>query len=149
MRNLILALLSLSALTLTGCAAGLGSEDYERHQARGVHEVVFGTVLEIRKVMIEGTKSGVGPMAGASIGMIATTGSGRSGGVRGILGAVGGGIAGAAVEEAATRQKGYEITVKLDSGRTIAIVQAATEEFKPGERVRVLYGQRGSARVTH
>ena len=149
MPNRILALLALSALTLSGCAAGLGSEDYERHQARTVHEVIFGTVLEVRKVMIEGTKSGVGPAAGASIGMITTSGSGRGGGVRGILGAVGGGIAGAAIEEGATRQKGYEITVKLDSGRTIAITQAATEEFKAGERVRVLYGARGSARVTH
>lgn len=149
MRTRIPALLALSVLALTGCASGLGSEDYARHQARTVHEVVFGTVLEVRKVMIEGTKSGVGPAAGASIGMITTSGTGRSGGVRGILGAVGGGIAGAAIEEATTRQKGYEITVKLDSGRTLAIVQAATEEFKPGERVRVLYGARGSARVTH
>jgi len=149
MRKLILALTALATLALTGCASGLGSEDYQRHQARSVHEVAFGTVLEVRKVLIEGTKSGVGPAAGAGIGMITTSGSGRSGGVRGILGAVGGGIAGAAIEEAATRQKGYEITVKLDSGRTLAIVQAATEEFKPGERVRVLYGARGSARVTH
>ena len=142
-------LILLATLLLTGCASGLGPETYERHQARSVHEVVFGTVLEVRKVLIEGTKTGVGPAAGASIGMITTSGSGRSGGVMGILGAVGGGIAGAAVEEAATRQKGYEITVKLDSGRTLAITQAATEEFKPGERVRVLFGGRGSARVTH
>jgi len=143
------ALIAIATLMLTGCASGLGPESYGRHQARSVHEVAFGTVLEVRKVTIEGTKTGVGPMAGASIGMITTSGSGRSGGVRGILGAVGGGIAGAAIEEAATRQPGFEITVKLDSGRILAITQAATEKFKPGERVRVLFGGRGSARVTH
>jgi len=149
MRSLVVATIALASLTLAGCASDLGPGAYERHQTRSVHEVVFGTVLEVRKVIIEGTKTGVGPMAGASIGMMATSGSGRSGGIRGILGAVGGGIAGAAVEEAATRQPGFEITVKLDSGRILAITQAATEKFRPGERVRVLFGGRGSARVTH
>jgi outer membrane lipoprotein SlyB len=59
-----------------------------------------------------------------------------------------GGLGGAAAEEAVTRQRGVEITVKLDSGRMIAITQAADEEFKVGERVRVLSGG-GTTRVTH
>jgi outer membrane lipoprotein SlyB len=66
-----------------------------------------------------------------------------------VLGAVAGGIAGAAIEEGVTRKKGLEITVQLESGRTLAITQEADEAFNPGERVRVLYGPGGSTRVTH
>ena len=58
------------------------------------------------------------------------------------------GLGGAAVEEGVTRQKGVEITVKLDSGRMLAITQAADEEFRVGDRVRVLSGG-GTTRVTH
>ncbi len=38
--------------------------------------------------------------------------------------------------------------VKLESGRYLAITQAADEDFKAGERVRVLSGH-GTTRVTH
>jgi outer membrane lipoprotein SlyB len=58
-------------------------------------------------------------------------------------------MAGAAAEEGLTRQKGYEITIKLDSGRVIAIVQAADEEFEVGDRVRVIEGGAGATRVSH
>lgn len=56
-------------------------------------------------------------------------------------------VGGAAAEEAVTRQDGVEITVKLDSGRVLAITQAADEEFRVGDRVRVLTGG-GVTRVT-
>ncbi|MHB1437898.1 MAG: outer membrane lipoprotein, partial [Thiobacillus sp.] len=59
-----------------------------------------------------------------------------------------GGLGGAATEESVTRQKGVEITVKLDSGRLLAITQAADEQFRVGDRVRVLSGG-GVTRVSH
>jgi outer membrane lipoprotein SlyB len=40
------------------------------------------------------------------------------------------------------------VTVKLDSGALVAIVQEADETFKAGERVRILSDGRTS-RVTH
>jgi outer membrane lipoprotein SlyB len=61
---------------------------------------------------------------------------------------VAGGVAGQAAEQGATRQTGLEITVKLDSGRLIAVTQAADESFKPGDRVRVL-SDGATARVSH
>ena len=64
------------------------------------------------------------------------------------VGAVLGGLGGAAVEEGVTRNKGVEITVKLDSGRLIAITQSADETFQVGDRVRVLSGG-GTTRVSH
>jgi outer membrane lipoprotein SlyB len=142
----------LTTLLLSACAGGLGSGDYERGQTRGVQEVQMGTVESVREVKIEGTKSGIGSTAGAVVGGVAGSdvGGGKGQIVGGVIGAVIGGVAGAAVEEGTTRQKGMEITVKLDGGRMIAITQAAEEKeiFKVGERVRILSGS-GVTRVTH
>jgi outer membrane lipoprotein SlyB len=142
----------LTTLLLSACAGGLGSDDYARTQTRGVQEVQMGTVESVREVKIEGTKSGVGSTAGAVVGGVAGSevGGGKGQIVGGVLGAVVGGVAGAAAEEGVTRQKGVEITVKLDSGRMIAVTQAAepNEVFRVGERVRILSGS-GATRVTH
>ena len=101
-------------------------------------------------MQIEGTKTPIGAAAGAAVGGIAGSniGGGKGQAVGAILGAVGGGLAGAAVEEGVTRKPGLEITVRLDSGRLIAVTQEADENFAPGERVRVLTGG-GVTRVSH
>ena len=149
MRN-ITAITLVTTSILAGCAGGLGGGDYERGQTRGVQEVQMGVVESVREVKIEGTKSGIGSTAGAVVGGVAgsNVGGGKGQIVGSVLGAVVGGVGGAAVEEGATRQKGYEITVRLDGGRMLAITQAADEEFKVGERVRILSGS-GVTRVTH
>jgi outer membrane lipoprotein SlyB len=61
---------------------------------------------------------------------------------------VAGGVAGSALEEGVMSKDGLEITVKLDGGRMIAVTQEADEQFRVGERVRVLSGG-GVTRVTH
>ena len=56
-----------------------------------------------------------------------------------IAGAIVGGLVGNAVENNANQRNGVEVTVRLDSGRTIAVPQEnAGENFRPGDRVRVL-----------
>jgi outer membrane lipoprotein SlyB len=139
----------LTALTLGGCASGLGSNDYSRNQARTVQQVQTGVVVEVRNVNIEGTKTPIGLGAGAVVGGLAGSQLGRgNGSIAGaVLGAVAGGFAGSAVEEGVTRQKGLEITIRLDSGRTIAVTQGADKYFRPGDRVRVL-SEGGTTRVT-
>ncbi|MCS6786988.1 MAG: glycine zipper 2TM domain-containing protein [Thiobacillaceae bacterium] len=144
----VIAALLLSLLA--GCASGLGSGDYERREARRAYEVKMGVVESVRSVRLEGTESGVGAVAGAAIGGIAGSeiGRGKGSAVGAIVGAVAGGVAGAAAEEAITRKPGVEITVRLDSGRLLAVVQEDTgERFSPGERVRVLESG-GQVRVT-
>ncbi|MGQ9686350.1 MAG: glycine zipper 2TM domain-containing protein [Thiobacillaceae bacterium] len=139
------------ALVSAGCASGLGSGDYERREARRVYEVKMGVVENVRNVRIEGTQSGVGTVAGGAVGGIAgsSVGGGKGQAIGAVLGAVAGGVAGAAAEEALTRKPGLEITVRLDSGRTIAVVQEDTgERFAVGDRVRILESG-GQARVTH
>jgi outer membrane lipoprotein SlyB len=135
---------------LSACASGVGGDDYSRDQARREQTVRLGVVDSVREVKIEGTRSGVGPAAGAVVGGVAgsTVGQGRGSTVGAVLGSVAGGVAGQAAEQGATRQTGLEITVKLDSGRLIAVTQAADETFKPGDRVRVL-SDGATSRVTH
>lgn len=144
------ALLTAALVVLGGCASGTGGKDYSRDQTRGVQEVQMGVVESVREVNIEGTKTPIGAGAGAVVGGVAgsTVGGGRGSIVGATLGAVLGGLGGAAAEEAVTRKKGVEITVKLDSGRMIAVTQAADEEFRVGDRIRVLSAG-GTTRVSH
>jgi outer membrane lipoprotein SlyB len=136
-------------LLLGGCASSLSGSTYSRDQARGEMSVRMGVVESVRQVQIEGTRSPVGSIAGGVIGGVAGRNMGGGSGsiVGSVVGAVAGGVAGSAIEEGITRQTGLEITVKLDNGQLIAITQAADEDFRPGERVRVLSG-RGTTRVS-
>jgi outer membrane lipoprotein SlyB len=145
-----LIMLAVVSPLFVGCASGLGSKDYSREQARVAQDVQMGVVESVRAVNIEGTKTPVGAGAGAVVGGVAgsTVGGGRGSIVGATVGAVLGGLGGAAAEEAVTRQGGVEITVKLDSGQLLAITQAADEEFRVGDRVRVLSGG-GTTRVSH
>lgn len=139
------------AIVSAGCVSGLGSDDYERREARRVYEVKLGVVESVRNVKIEGTESGVGAVAGGAVGGIAgsSVGGDRGQAIGAVLGALAGGVAGAAAEEALTRKPGIEITVRLDSGRIIAVVQEDTgERFAVGDRVRVLESG-GQVRVAH
>lgn len=145
-----LAVLVAASLVISGCASGTGGRDYTRAQARVVQEVEMGRVEHARAVRIEGTKTPIGAGAGVIVGGVAgsSVGGGRGTAVGATVGAVLGGLGGAAAEEAVTRKTGVEITVRLDSGRLIAVTQTADESFRAGDRVRVLTGG-GVTRVSH
>ena len=151
MNNLKLtALLLMTVLLLGGCAGSRSGDVYSRDQTQREMIVRTGIVESVREVTMEGTKSGAGTFAGAAVGGVAGShvGGGKGQIVGAIVGAVIGGMAGSAIEESATKKNAQEITVKLDGGQLIAVVQEAGEYFYPGDRVRVLSGS-GSSRVTH
>jgi outer membrane lipoprotein SlyB len=147
-KGLRLLLVAAAAVTvLGGCAAGMGGRDYQRAEARRAMTVQYGVIQEVRVVKLEGTKTPLGSLGGAAIGGIAgsTVGSGRGASIATVIGAIAGGVAGSAVEEGATRQTGLELTVRLDNGQTLAVVQADEGEgFRIGDRVRVLEDGRSS-----
>ena len=149
-KRIRVAAVVLAAAMVAGCAQGLGGGAYTRDEARREQNVRMGMVESVRPVQIEGTRTGVGPAAGAVVGGVAgsTVGGGRGSTVAAVIGAVAGGVAGQAIEQGTTRKNGVEVTVKLDTGALVAIVQEADETFKPGERVRILSDGRTS-RVTH
>jgi len=55
-------------------------------------------------------------------------------------------VLGEAVEEAATRKRAQEITVKLSNGDTVAVVQEVGKDgvFAVGEHVQLLQGGAGT-----
>lgn len=141
---------AIAALILGGCAYHAGSGDYRGYEVRGEQSVRFGVVEAVRDVRIDPRDTGVGTAAGAVLGGLA--GSNVGGGSGQVAGAIGGailgGVIGQNVEKSSNERHGLEITVRLDSGRYIAIVQEADELFRVGDRVRILSG-RGATRVTH
>lgn len=150
MRITQLLVISLFSVFLAACASSNSGSVYSRDEARKVQTVKTGVVESVRQVKLEGTKSPVGTVAGGAVGGIAgsSIGHGRGSAVGAVVGAVVGGLAGAAAEEGITRKDGLEITIKLDGGGLVAIVQEADEVFKAGERVRLIESG-GTSRVSH
>jgi outer membrane lipoprotein SlyB len=110
----------------------------------------LGTVESVRDVIIDANDTGTGTLAGAAIGGIAgsTVGGGRRANAAGaIAGAVVGGLIGNAVEKNGNDRQGVEVTIRLEGGQIIAITQGKDEEFRPGDRVKILSGQ-GATRVS-
>jgi outer membrane lipoprotein SlyB len=145
-----LILVAFISVFLTACASSNSGSVYSRDDARKVQTVKTGVVESVRAVKLEGTKSPVGTVAGGVVGGVAggSIGSGRGSAIGAVIGAVAGGIAGSAIEEGVTRKDALEITVKLDGGAMIAIVQEADEQFHPGEKVRIVENA-DTSRVTH
>ena len=142
--------LSIIVGLLSGCAGGSSSGSvYTPGQAQREQTVRMGIVEGVRQVTIERAPSGVGAVAGGVIGGVAgsNVGQGKGATIGSVLGAVAGGVAGQALEGGIGRKAGLEITVKLDNGELRAITQEADEQFKLGERVRLLSGS-GVTRVT-
>jgi outer membrane lipoprotein SlyB len=145
-------LASLAACTLlaTGCAYTANTREYRAYDVGAEQTVRFGVVDSVREVQLNAPPTGVGAVSGSFIGSIAGShvGGGSGQAVGAIAGALLGGILGQQVEHDANRRPGVEVTVLLDSGRYIAVVQGAEEPFRAGDRVRVLSAP-GSTRVTH
>jgi outer membrane lipoprotein SlyB len=141
----------LLAAGVSGCASSRAGNVYSRDEARTAQTVTWGTVQAVNAVQIEGTRSHVGTATGAVLGGLAgsTVGGGTGRKAATVGGAVAGGVAGAAAEQGLTRKAGVEVTVALDNGNTVAVVQEAVPEqqFYVGQRVRVLAGG-GTFRVS-
>jgi outer membrane lipoprotein SlyB len=108
-------------------------------------ERLCGTVMSVNQVTIEGEPGPIGLLAGGATGAAVgqTIGSGRGRTAATVIGGAAGALAGAAVEKKVTTKQGIEITVQLDDGRTVAIVQEVDpeENFTPGDYVNIIQGQ--------
>ena len=126
-------------LVATGCQRP-GQNVYSYSEVGKASEVIFGTVLAVREVDVEGQNTGTGALVGAAAGGIAGNQIGHGGGSAAatLAGVVIGGIIGALAEQAATNRKALEYTVTLQTGATITVVQDHNEGervLQPGERV--------------
>ena len=141
------------AILLSSCAQdSLTGDTYSRGEAGRAQSVQTGRITSIRAVKIEGGSQGgalVGALAGGFLG--SNIGGGRASNT---AGAVGGALVGSAIgshaQQAASSRNGIEISVRLDGGGSLAIVQEVNprEPFYIGARVRIL-GSGDRTRVSH
>jgi outer membrane lipoprotein SlyB len=133
-----------SSAVLTGCAnSSLTGDTYSQSDARKVQQVEYGSVLSVKPVVIEGDREGlVGNLGGTIIGGVAgnSVGGGNGQAIATAVGAIVGGIIGQTSEEKLTRKQGQEITIKMDTGKTISVVQEVKDKafFVANDRVKLL-----------
>jgi outer membrane lipoprotein SlyB len=131
---------ALSAI-VAGCATPYAPYRYYRGEAQRTQSIELGVIEGIRPVGLEGPTSGAGALGGAALGGWAGSGIGSGGGNAAAIvgGVILGSLIGNAVERDAVRRPGVELTVRLDTGRMIAVVQDDYgDPFRPGDRIRVL-----------
>ena len=128
------------ALSLAACAPA-GPSGYNVYETQRAQRVEMGVVESVRGVQINARDSGVGTVGGAALGGLAGSAIGQGNGnvAAVIAGAILGGVAGNAIERDANRRNGVEVTVRLDNGRMLAVVQQDSGDvMRPGDRVRVM-----------
>ncbi len=144
------AILLPAIFFMAGCASR-GGKTYSDGDVRSIQRVQTGTVTDVTEVMVESDSSLVGPILGGVTGGV--LGSLLGGGSGKVLFAVGGATAGAlaggAGEAALRRYPANQITVELDSGGYIVVVQGNEDFFVKGDRVRILTTGENKARVQH
>lgn len=143
-----LARTALTAVALSAALAGCAdipqdsAETYSREQLQQAQTVQLGKVVSVRTVRVKGDSNELYTVGGAALGGLAGSNIGQGNGS--VAGAIVGALAAGAVTDFAQQKLNYktasEITVELNSGKVISIVQDTDIPFAPGQRVRVLSG---------
>ncbi|OBU34286.1 glycine zipper 2TM domain-containing protein [Photobacterium kishitanii] len=150
--KILAAVIIASTLGLAGCAANPYGNAYNVNDARQMQQIYYGTVVRTQAVTLNGNGNGIGTLAGGAIGGIlgSGVGGGKGAEIATIGGALLGGFLGNEAGNQATKRNGVNLTIKMDSGRTVSIVQQVNPQvmFHAGERVQVNLSDDGTSRVT-
>ncbi len=129
---------------LCGCAANIGSNQYDTQQTGTVNRAVRCSVLSVRQINVENSGD-TGTLIGAAAGGVAGSAIGGST-TSNILGAIGGavigGMAGGATEAALSKQGGFEYVAQLENGNIVTITQGNDVLLTPGQKCLILYGKK-------
>lgn len=136
-----LPILACTALLCSACTPQPSPNSFSRTETMRPQSVQSGTLRNIRPVNIRPGETRLGMATGAVLGGLAGSqiGGGTAANVAGgVAGAVAGGALGSALQ-GSQNTAGLELTVALDSGSTIAIVQPGSpNDFRIGDRVQVI-----------
>ena len=127
------------ALGLSACAPATNTT-VDRRLLGAQGTVYWGTIIAARPIAVSGTRSGIGPVAGAVGGAVLGNtigGDWRARAVGGVVGALAGGVAGGAIEESVTRGEAMEFIIRPDFGGERVIAQTNELGLQVGERVIV------------
>ena len=99
-------------------------------------------IEEVREVEKAGTASGAGAVGGAVVGGVLghQMGGGRGKDVATVLGVLGGGLAGNAIEKNAKKTVEYQIVVRYEDGTKGLFTQATPPTWRSGDKVKVING---------
>jgi outer membrane lipoprotein SlyB len=149
--ELRLIAISLCLVGATACETHHGPSTFASNQTMRAQPVAFGDVVSVRQVDIRPGQTHLGMATGAALGALAGSqlgGNASANVAGGIGGAVLGGAAGGAIQGSQST-RGIEVSVTMDNGQTVAIVQPGDpRDFRVGDRVRVI-GTSDNARVAH
>lgn len=151
MKSLTLFLLIPLLLVLNACAPPPSHSYRSHYDVNRAYQLQMGVIEHVRWVQIRNPSSGaLGTIAGGVIGGIAgsTVGRGVGRSLATAIGATAGAAIGGGIDQQAHKGQGLEITVRLDNGSRMVVVQSAEPMFNVGERVRVLSGSQGQTRVS-
>lgn len=142
---------TIALFLIQACAPSLEGDVYSREEALRTLNVQWANVVSTKPVVIEGDRSNTGKMAGGLIGGAAGHGVTESStrALTTAVGAVAGAMVGQIAEEKMSRAQGLEMTLKLDNGETIIIIQEVdnVSDFVAGDRVQLVSGS-GKLRVS-
>ncbi|SFN85563.1 outer membrane lipoprotein SlyB [Formivibrio citricus] len=127
-------------LAVAGCTTPDSANVYSKSELRRPAKVRSGVIEQIRPVKMEDAM-GIGAVTGAAIGGIAAgsnIGDGRGSLVAGIVGALLGGLLGDKIERGIVRKDVLEITVRMENGERLVIVEDADINLQPGQTVDVI-----------
>ncbi len=140
-----------------------GNQSYGNQAYASAQPGDAGRVVSINDVSLRGggggggSSPGNGTMIGGLLGGLGGIAIGASGGrgvgggvIGGVLGAVGGAIAGTIFDNHTSvggGGRGIEVTVQKDSGQTVTVAQRDDGDIQLGDRVQVVQGRGGVARV--
>ena len=145
-------------LVLALCASGCGTrKSFSDGDIRSVAGVYYGTVIDVTDIMVAEDPSLTGPIVGGVVGAIV---GGQLGGMLGkplrgstgnllltAAGIVVGAETGSKVQT--RRYRATQITMELNNGKILVIVQGSDDYFVKGDKVRILHMGEGRARVQH
>ena len=99
-------------------------------------------IEEVREVEKAGQASGAGAVGGAVVGGVIghQMGGGRGKDVATVLGVIGGGLAGNAIEKNAKKTAEYQIVVRYEDGTKGLFTQATPPSWRSGDKVKVING---------
>lgn len=144
----LMALMAISACTTTTYDPNHGST-YPTTSVHRAHATQTGVITSVRTVELRSDGAQfAGALVGGAIGGLVGDqfGGGRGNDILTAAGAVGGAVAGARVGEQRGRSLANEWTVRLDTGRSIAVVQNG--RFYVGQPVHVVIDTQGRARIS-
>ena len=111
-------------------------ESISKYQAGKIETVLIGTILQLESVIIEGDRD-LGASAGAAVGADLGSDNDKAPVAAGVIGALIGSAVGAEIGSKINEKRAIELTIELDNGKIISIVQEVSEKYSFFERQRV------------